>query len=915
MSKHKKISINEFVTDKQIKKLEKIIYDASDVSEAYDNIESLLSKNFEAKDLGTNRLILISRKKKYKDYVIKVAGDSHGIEANYREFYNGDLSKDLTQSYSISKNGVILVQERVKPFTSKIMEKHKKDVRKMLKRLEPIILLVDCKLSNFKNFGLRDNGKVCLLDHGDTVPLTEYKNGAIVNIMEETNVSLRCKEIVEKTRYSKNPKMCGGKLRYSKNYDYFICDKCGCKSTINTAYRDIYLNADAGKNANLALLKDGFDPVAYAEEHKKQIQESIKQYAKDVMEQTEDKKGENKMNKEFNNHDCVQIKGFWIPTDIDKSDKFEMKLSAVKRGLMHPAELLKELNLDIEDYKVRKIDHNTSKKFAIKPAHNPKDIINFIYDNKDIFNTITMNNQTYITVPFETINDHFNINLIDDMSLLYAIQGQLKLDDKTTHSKFDAKSSMAFFIHFKEDSTKKDPHEYEAWDSTKEDCQPFDDDADNEPDDVDDLDDDDLIEVSYDNLSKADVVKICNIDCILFQDYYIPRYILEKYYDEETKSLKLPDAEIILVSNGMDPSVFKKDTDDEDEVICYKDELDEDYNDSNYVASNVSPIDDFDDKVIEDDDNNEDDKDYIDPSVPKKHNFEDGLSDMNDEDIDNISNKYKIESFRFFMFGNTKFNHHVELSSLVLPTNFSIFLNKFINPTESFSISSNYINANIDEFDTFIKESAPFLDEFDDETAKDYFLESQDYITNYDKIDGTMYTIELNFSDNMKLAVMSHILNKINTLSAVFKFIYGSNIDNMLDSIERVDYDKSVRLSENDVKFMMVDIYQNSNNISDINNEYYKDFSQFLINSEKTNILIKHNINNINNIMDILTLIVIQYIFPIHNRKRTSFSFDMSEYFGDGTSIEFTLDDVLKLGDKIKPGEVNNLSLQTSDNE
>ena len=55
----------------------------------------------------------------------------------------------------------------------------------MLAHLSKKILLVDCKMSNFKNFGIRDNGEVCLLDHGDTVPLKKCQDENIVNIDEE----------------------------------------------------------------------------------------------------------------------------------------------------------------------------------------------------------------------------------------------------------------------------------------------------------------------------------------------------------------------------------------------------------------------------------------------------------------------------------------------------------------------------------------------------------------------------------------------------------------------------------------------------------------------------------------------------------------------------------------------------------
>ena len=171
---NKKIPIEEFISEKKLDKILHIIEKSDDVELNYDRIENILN-DFKVKDLGTNRIVFLHKKDKYKNYIFKVAGDSHGIEANYREFYNGDLDKRLTYSYSISNNGVFIVQERVDRMSREDMKERKKDVRKMLEKLSDKILLVDCKLDNFKNFGIRKNGEVCLLDHGDTIPLPNFR--------------------------------------------------------------------------------------------------------------------------------------------------------------------------------------------------------------------------------------------------------------------------------------------------------------------------------------------------------------------------------------------------------------------------------------------------------------------------------------------------------------------------------------------------------------------------------------------------------------------------------------------------------------------------------------------------------------------------------------------------------------------
>ena len=130
---HKHLPISDFISEKKLSKLYDIIEkSAGDVEIAYDRIESCIEDDFDVKDTGTNRLIFVSKKDKYKDLIFKVAGDEHGRVANMREFYNGDLDKRLTYTYSVDSRGVFSVQERVTPFKHADMEERKKDVRDML---------------------------------------------------------------------------------------------------------------------------------------------------------------------------------------------------------------------------------------------------------------------------------------------------------------------------------------------------------------------------------------------------------------------------------------------------------------------------------------------------------------------------------------------------------------------------------------------------------------------------------------------------------------------------------------------------------------------------------------------------------------------------------------------------------------
>jgi hypothetical protein len=413
--KYKKIPVSEFISEKKLKKLQKIIEQTcGDVNRAYDEIEDVLSKDFSVKDLGTNRLIFLSKNKKYKDLIFKVAGDSHGIEANFREFYNGDLDSKLTYSYSISKDGIFMVQERVKPFTSETMEKRKKDVRKMLKSLEDKILLVDCKLKNFKNFGLRDNGEVCLLDHGDTVPLANYQSDNTVNMDEEMNASLRCKQAKTLLVSGKKLKQCGGKLEYSKNYDFLQCKKCGKTMSVNDAYREFIgdkIYSGKYKEKKFADTLD-FDPYEF--------QRKIRAYAEDTMSKINNKDNENKgdalmTTKIINGSTCRQLKGYWIPEEFFSSKVHSLRLSSIKTGKSNPAEFLEMVGLNPTDYKVMIDDHTPSKKNkeswdkGIKLAS--KKILNIAYKYLD---SREEGDPNKIAIPYEVLNKYAQDGFVID---------------------------------------------------------------------------------------------------------------------------------------------------------------------------------------------------------------------------------------------------------------------------------------------------------------------------------------------------------------------------------------------------------------------------------------------------------------------------------------------------------------------
>lgn len=292
MKKHLKIS--DFISEKTILRIERLFTKNASLDDVYDVISKLMTDDgYKEYDLGTNRMIFLPPKSlNRKDYVVKIAVDRKGQDSNFREFYNGDLDKRLTFSYAVSENGTVLIQERVTPFDSHLMKEHKNEVVKLLKKLSKKILLVDCKLENFKNFGFRKNGDVVLLDHGDTIPLQKYQSSNIVDFEQESNVNLTCQRKFYKSYDKNNDKVkfvrvCNGKLEYDPTFSHLICTNCKNIVSISECYMDQSIrNGTYNTNERTRGVKATFDSKSWMA--------YVKEYAKAQMT---DEKGECTMKK------------------------------------------------------------------------------------------------------------------------------------------------------------------------------------------------------------------------------------------------------------------------------------------------------------------------------------------------------------------------------------------------------------------------------------------------------------------------------------------------------------------------------------------------------------------------------------------------------------------------------------------
>jgi Fe2+ or Zn2+ uptake regulation protein len=389
-----KIAIEKFFSRKQLEKIDKVIESRMSVDDATKKYQKLFAgTDFIIMDGGTNRDVW--RHKKLKGIVFKIACDTYGVEANYREFYVSDIDpKRLTITYSISETGSIVVQEEVGRITTKDQfEKHKKDIRKMLLKLHEKILLVDCQFKNFKNFGIRtlsDGSKVpVVLDYGDTVPFGDYQSlQTEVNFSEEVNVSLRCKSVVDK---KKSQDQCKGTLVPNKDFSALVCDKCGDMHTFHDAYRAFVLDKKQGKKSFV----DGIDEdlLKSAEsEYKQRIDRDVRNYATvkmgevKIVDNTKCRIDEMKPEYEI-------VGGYIIPPPPEGLKFGDMRYNKCLNGTISPNVYLEFIGENPEDWHEENFICNSD-----------EDVNPITEDTSDILNIISKRNDAQIYSEDELID-------------------------------------------------------------------------------------------------------------------------------------------------------------------------------------------------------------------------------------------------------------------------------------------------------------------------------------------------------------------------------------------------------------------------------------------------------------------------------------------------------------------------------
>lgn len=150
---------------------------------------------------GTNRMAVL-----IDGYAVKIALDADGMIDNKREFlYTNDLQPYVVKVYEIVPNGLVAVTEYVSIFTLDDFHEYQSTMRDILGEISKYFLIGDVGITgkNYVNWGLRDDGTICILDFA-YIYSVQYK--LFVCTCDNDTI-----------------------VRYDKDYVTLTCPRCGKK--------------------------------------------------------------------------------------------------------------------------------------------------------------------------------------------------------------------------------------------------------------------------------------------------------------------------------------------------------------------------------------------------------------------------------------------------------------------------------------------------------------------------------------------------------------------------------------------------------------------------------------------------------------------------------------------------------------
>lgn len=204
--------MNEYLSVYDVEKLHEIatsISLSSKTEERYKLIKDIMtSRGFARFAAGTNRLVF----RYYEDqrFVVKVATDKIGIEANLAEYWNQQLlAPYCAKTFYTSPCGSVAFAERLMPITSRA--EYLTVVRLAFRLITDTIVgrlvVDDIGTDYFRNLAVRANFGLALIDYPYVYPL-------------DGNL-LYCNKILD------NGTLCDGAIDYDDGFNKLICTKCG----------------------------------------------------------------------------------------------------------------------------------------------------------------------------------------------------------------------------------------------------------------------------------------------------------------------------------------------------------------------------------------------------------------------------------------------------------------------------------------------------------------------------------------------------------------------------------------------------------------------------------------------------------------------------------------------------------------
>lgn len=271
LTKKRSLIIQYFSMDLYIELMKVTMLSDVDNNEKGSIIKELLTKfnvPYTSLGSGTNRMAVL-----IDGYAVKIALDKDGMIDNRREFlYSKDLQPYVVKVYESTPNGLIAITEYVSIFTLDDFHMYQSEMKNILEDISQQFLIGDVGITgkNYVNWGVRDDGTICILDFA-YIYAVQYKL-FVCSCDDETM------------------------LQYDKDFVNMRCPRCGRKYTFGEIRKKVTkakqeleigdirrLGYNLKESEQMIPVNSTFEPHIKEKKKKKvltPVQEAIKEYRK-----------------------------------------------------------------------------------------------------------------------------------------------------------------------------------------------------------------------------------------------------------------------------------------------------------------------------------------------------------------------------------------------------------------------------------------------------------------------------------------------------------------------------------------------------------------------------------------------------------------------------------------------------------